>query len=1308
MPIFRDDYLRNIDEPIAAQKRVEADQGEGFRNALILAGTVAGFVLMRKKIALTRSISQELQALGRAGKVHEKYIVRRAVEAATRKAAGVKIKAPRRWVSTWARWGEEIGKPLPALREEYNIAHMALQQRFPKIALSKLPTFEETGLRESAGWLGRVWKGPSVAAIAPEATAGMSGLTTGQFGGLYAGGSFYKLGVTGEVEQIFKNVRVGITTFEGRLEAARLGLYEGTEWTNVKDFTRNVLLPRRAVLEREEQWSRLRKYLDELGVATNESSTLGDLKKAADQFIARRPDLKNILTPTKLFEGQAGPISDSVDDAVRVLLDKELAKKSTHLAYKTYRAQVSLGIGEMYARAEAGGPQRVERLVRELGSFGTRHPVTERLLQTDPRTYVRPGVSIAGFWRGNTPGTTFLYPASGTLKRATTSILEGTFFGIPEEMLGIGITTRATRLTNFMSKVLGAEAGSYGGYAIRNVGRYARIGAAGFGAYYSFRFINYLARQATGGWGMTDVAGKMYTGGREFQQNLLDQVGVVDTMRKTEKAFPGAVKSPLAHSIRATSPLWMAYIGKRMGGAKWGRIGLALGLATALITWGDITQDPKELHRIFTGEQDIPVRKGRYWPFGRTPLFGGRIMYWRPHWYPLMRSKYKFRGQLWDSETEYWAQGTPLSPILAPFLEGRLWDPNYWEKKHYYDRPYPLTSELFEPTMPFAWLGNLTLGQLIKPQRMMHPEVWGTPQPEATKTRGMVTGAGTSLGIGVHTPGGIFPAISPDDPTWQASMGLYTLTEQMGLRGFMSQQFMESLTGRPDFLPEGPIIQSARRATGYERGYWDMNIGDPFGVTEFFRRVLPHRRRAIEEWNPIKNTMPEWLPGQEYYKDFQHGDPYTKIEMGEARLPGPGYESLHRLHSGIPNVYDAIDRFLILADIAPYSDQYKQYRALATMMSRDDKYWSERVKKKISQRSLAQQEYDFLELEPPEDVTGPLRGLSVAYRHGIAGVTNFASLLEAGPLTPVSKLFPYKTAMGTYKDYRIYGDEFTSWGHPIRDFVAPWMNKVRGRAADLFGMEYIPGGEEERRDYEEYFDKLKYTKYNHLARLAGEQGNANLRKKLESVAKQTMTGVNIYGGWVNMYRSMPKRERSFYQAFVDARREDREEILDMVPLAMQRLYKAQWNIADKKAGLERSFDTDNTAARDTVDFFKTHHLPPADWAGWHPDISLRDVQLKVVKQEAMDIHNFNLWESQERAMRRRPYVPTIESIYDPTVDLSVLQNTLQGELQNQGFSDSRIFITRTPAIRNLLKMNFKVRRKRTKQYDESMRDYIYA
>lgn len=63
--------------------------------------------------------------------------------------------------------------------------------------------------------------------------------------------------------------------------------------------------------------------------------------------------------------------------------------------------------------------------------------------------------------------------------------------------------------------------------------------------------------------------------------------------------------------------------------------------------------------------------------------------------------------------------------------------------------------------------------------------------------------------------------------------------------------------------------------------------------SEGIRRIFSRKTSDISYWNPIRNTAPKWLPGNEYYVDIQHGDPYSKIEMGEARLPGESYRTLY-------------------------------------------------------------------------------------------------------------------------------------------------------------------------------------------------------------------------------------------------------------------------------------------------------------------------------------------------------------------------------------------------------------------------------
>jgi hypothetical protein len=64
------------------------------------------------------------------------------------------------------------------------------------------------------------------------------------------------------------------------------------------------------------------------------------------------------------------------------------------------------------------------------------------------------------------------------------------------------------------------------------------------------------------------------------------------------------------------------------------------------------------------------------------------------------------------------------------------------------------------------------------------------------------------------------------------------------------------------------------------------------GYTEPLRRFI-QPEGYTPQVNEIPDTMPSWMPGQDYLINLQKGDPYIKVDEGYARLPGKGYEALH-------------------------------------------------------------------------------------------------------------------------------------------------------------------------------------------------------------------------------------------------------------------------------------------------------------------------------------------------------------------------------------------------------------------------------
>lgn len=147
--------------------------------------------------------------------------------------------------------------------------------------------------------------------------------------------------------------------------------------------------------------------------------------------------------------------------------------------------------------------------------------------------------------------------------------------------------------------------------------------------------------------------------------------------------------------------------------------------------------------------------------------------------------------------------------------------------------------------------------------------------------------------------------------------------ELSGMYGFMFEQIMPN--------KRGYRLAEAGDMNSFARGFWDENIGGMGGdFMEIARRFFPHENHNLQSVNPLRNTQPLWMPER-----FWNGDPYTSLPKGEARLPGKGYESLNTLHSDKYGKYGAYDRFKILADISPGSEEYKIWKKIAKEEVRD-------------------------------------------------------------------------------------------------------------------------------------------------------------------------------------------------------------------------------------------------------------------------------------------------------------------------------------------------------------------------------------
>lgn len=359
------------------------------------------------------------------------------------------------------------------------------------------------------------------------------------------------------------------------------------------------------------------------------------------------------------------------------------------------------------------------------------------------------------------------------------------------------------------------------------------------------------------------------------------------------------------------------------------------------------------------------VRKGRYWTLGNTPYTGGRVEYFRPNLKRRVQSDYQYTDVKWGSKKEFWENNwlpTPTNPFSP--VKHFVTDPYHWEKKHYKDRPYPITggiAELREIPVIGGFL-DATVGRVLKPQKRMHMEYWdgdhlktdltvedvpyqsitrpapgmsgvpgGTMLPDSKEgeykelmystSSGMTNIYAAPTDVNAYEINRVLKegSIKRVKGVTQVSKGgtEYGTIEKTQVKPFNPNGLMGAVEGAYTDATDlagfygftfksvfgGGEVNKTRLATSsdlysYSDMFWDQSLGGFGGeISEIFRRFAPNKSFEMKknEFNPIRNTMPTWLPGPEYYIDFLHGDPYEKVKEGEYRLPGAGYEAMHGL-----------------------------------------------------------------------------------------------------------------------------------------------------------------------------------------------------------------------------------------------------------------------------------------------------------------------------------------------------------------------------------------------------------------------------
>lgn len=781
----------------------------------------------------------------------------------------------------------------------------------------------------------------------------------------------------------------------------------------------------------------------------------------------------------------------------------------------------------------------------------------------------------------------------------------------------------------------------------------------------------------------------------------------------------------------------------------------AQSLASGIIPGGMGYQEKKE--QLTQGE--VAIKQGRYWPLGNTPFEGGKTMYYRPSWYKRLKTAPTYSSDFWETPAEKLAFGYDFSP-LRPF------DPYRFERKHYYDRPYPVTGEYFSgPFGPVTSVLNATVGKFLKPQLQMHADEVtqnmaqyvpagqsGAYNPQGLMMSGRVTmdygqriagtgsytggfgagapgqmmGSGGSGAISNYNarmagnagvmglareqsmktiaaynsqyvsanqygpppvPGNVPPSVvAAGRPISHANMNLqageigYRMQETFGIYGFGFASMREGFGfGQGDFEPQRAVMQSASKAYGSSRAFWDLNLGGLGDVpltaegalgniefSEIIRRFVPKDRTNINYLNPIRNTMADkypFLPGADYFINFQQGDPFTKVAEGELRLPGAGYERINNMSSD----YGPLTQLDILADVAPYSKEFRQLNRTinSEVTTGEQRVRLEKIRAQVEDTTS---KYNFSDYKyknsSPEELGMDAKG------YAIARVGEYIAHRDTYFNT---KFLNNRTAQEDWERRNVYGATFPQWQNPIESFIMPMLYKstqrnpitaaIGGAVAGSFfgatagakafgtlagftlggsyslygntkeaitGERFMPKERKKQLALEEYTDILSYVKNTSLANQAREMGDMASANQFSQAAKRTMYGADIQGGSIDtLSLAVPKRKREHFKAMIqETDQGERERILSTSGRLERRIFQSAWGMKVE----ERP---------DLAEYFSRHELPGLNWEGWHANTNMEHVKIKMGQSMGIDMSQMGYYPQQVReANLTNPSYPT--------------------------------------------------------------------
>jgi hypothetical protein len=733
-----------------------------------------------------------------------------------------------------------------------------------------------------------------------------------------------------------------------------------------------------------------------------------------------------------------------------------------------------------------------------------------------------------------------------------------------------------------------------------------------------------------------EITNQRYSGSGPLGKVLKEGEGFLKQAKYSFFGAEPAFNKEIRQQIRS-----MGFSGPTGRLGRLGTIAAAAYGAQQLLTGGLLgsMQDRGELKEIYEGGKPVPVRRSRFWESGSQPFGGGDSEYHRPHLYYLWMNRVKEKG-IWGDDAP-----SPLGKFLRKNFTYSL------EEQHYYDRPHPMTSVAFQDVPIIGGALAATIGRIVKPAKVMHPDAW----IRATAAGGMefgstFEGSYKEPGYSLGAPGPGVP-IAPNDPRARLAFMQYQSRELSGLTGYAKNVVQELITGEQQWSVHRAIMSDAGAMTDPRKAFWDMGLGGALGSSEVIRRILPAFRSDVEKLNPIYNSMPSWLPDK-----FRQGSPLDKMEWGDARLPGKGYEALHpEISNTDPEAYPLIHRYMILSDVAPMSAEFRRlqqqmYRRRAEGITTG---WENKLMDRSDrqvQRVLSGLDWDRVrEGAVSLPGSGLTQDLSLGAQQLLRTVAAPVEYVTPFGFRPFQKFMANRDPIEEYESRRMIG-QGAFWDKPWRD----WFRPALYSGAKMMGYDGKPMWRQKADEVNGYFDQLEFVKYMELAEQARAAGDSRGARSYEWSASRTRFGVNPQGAPLGIYWSLPQEEKPFFNAFAHAQGNERDRVLEMVPKDMAHLYQQIWKRKD--AGDPSLYAGDPAAPN--PEYMRQQYFglanqlsrPERGWVGYHPDVDLEDVKVRYVDQHGSDLADYGLYDSALRKSMGQSFLDGSETEIAPHVN----------------------------------------------------------